>query len=73
MSIPLKKTREVKATEYYCSECEEWLRSNQTWVCESCGRRFCDYDERGVISDSEELCYLCEECYDKHENPKVEK
>lgn len=65
MPIPLKKKREVRVTEYYCNECGEWLRANQTWVCEACRRRFCDYDERGVIADREELCYLCEDCYNE--------
>lgn len=56
------KTRIISVTEWYCEQCEEWLRSNSTITCEACRKEMCNL-HGDYHSDEVDLCNKCfDEC-----------
>jgi hypothetical protein len=63
------KSRQVSVTEYFCAECDMWIRREQTWVCERCAERFCTENEPKLIT--EDGIYFCEKCCKELSKPVV--
>lgn len=64
--LMLTQKRQVRVDEYYCSECDEWIRAESTWCCEGCASRFCVEEEPVVVTeDGIKFCDACVKRFNK--------